>query len=172
MTLPLQPQTEFRIDDYNYNGKNDGQEKGFFSLLRGGLRTISGYIGKGNRDAYKVTTSVATIGIRGTEWTGSLVPGASPEETELTLNTGEGAIEACNASGCITIAGGEAAVVSRAAPTRRRICRRPRATTHNRRRRPRTLQLKTETRMDHSSSSRKTSRLSLRLRAAAALPLR
>jgi hypothetical protein len=109
--MSLQPQTEFRIDDYNYNGKNDGQEKGFFSLLRGGLRTISGYIGKGNRDAYKVTTSVATIGIRGTEWTGSLVPGASPEETELTLNTGEGAIEACNASGCITIAGGEAAVV-------------------------------------------------------------
>lgn len=109
--MSLQPQTEFRIDDYNFSGKNDGQEKGFFSLLRGGLRTITGYIGKGNRDNYKVTTSVATIGIRGTEWTGSLVPGATPEETELTLNTGEGAIEACNASGCITIAGGEAAVV-------------------------------------------------------------
>ena len=38
--VSLQPQTEFRIDDYQYSGKADGKEKGFFSLLKGGLRTI------------------------------------------------------------------------------------------------------------------------------------
>lgn len=110
--MSLQPNTEFRIDDYNFSGKNDGSEKGFFSLLRGGLRTISGYIGKGNRDAYKVTTSVATIGIRGTEWSGNLTPGTNPEDTRLDLGTGEGAIEVCNAGGCIVVASGESAVVT------------------------------------------------------------
>jgi hypothetical protein len=115
--MSLQPGTEFRIDDYNYNGKNDGQEKGFFSLLRGGLRTISGYIGKGNRDAYRVTTSVATIGIRGTEWSGTL--SGTGDDTQLNLGTGEGAIEACNAGGCITVASGESAVVIGSSAPRR-----------------------------------------------------
>src|SRR5262249_33433404 len=32
--MSLQPQTEFRIDGYNYNGKIDGEEKGFFSLIK------------------------------------------------------------------------------------------------------------------------------------------
>lgn len=110
--MSLQPQTEFRIDDYSYSGKSDGKEKGFFSLLRGGLRTITGYIGKGSRDAYKVTTSVATIGIRGTEWTGVLVPAVNPSDVELQLGTGEGAIEVCNGAGCIVVASGESAVVT------------------------------------------------------------
>jgi hypothetical protein len=35
--------------------------------LKGGLRTVSGLIGKrGNRDAYQMNTATATIGIRGT----------------------------------------------------------------------------------------------------------
>ncbi|MBK8523518.1 MAG: FecR domain-containing protein [Betaproteobacteria bacterium] len=66
--VSLQPATEFRIDNYQFANKPDGQEKGFFSLLKGGMRTITGLIGRSNRDNYKVTTSVATIGIRGTEY--------------------------------------------------------------------------------------------------------
>ena len=64
----LQPDTQFRIDDYRYDGVTDGQEKGFFSLLKGGLRTITGAIGRNNKSTYRVTTSTATIGIRGTEY--------------------------------------------------------------------------------------------------------
>ena len=39
-----------------------------FSTHRG-LRTITGLVGKGTRSNYKLTTSVATIGIRGTDYT-------------------------------------------------------------------------------------------------------
>ena len=42
---------------------------------REGLRTITGLVGRSNRDNYKVTTAVATIGIRGTEYTGAFTPG-------------------------------------------------------------------------------------------------
>ena len=39
-----------------------------FRLLRGGFRAVSGAIGKINKSEYKVSTSVATIGIRGTDY--------------------------------------------------------------------------------------------------------
>jgi len=37
-------------------------------LVRGGFRTITGYIGHKNKRNYRVKTSVATIGIRGTHY--------------------------------------------------------------------------------------------------------
>lgn len=103
--VSLQPQSQFRIDDYSFSGQVDGSEKGFFSLLKGGLRTITGWVGRTNRDKYKVTTAVATIGIRGTEY--SVTYGNS-----ITVTTGEGIIEICNAAGCLILNSGETAYVA------------------------------------------------------------
>lgn len=102
--VSLQPKSQFRIDDYNFSGKPDGSEKGLFSLLKGGLRTITGWVGRTNRDNYKVTTAVATIGIRGTEY--SVTYGNS-----ITVTTGEGVIEICNTAGCMILNSGETAHV-------------------------------------------------------------
>ncbi|MBK7422983.1 MAG: FecR domain-containing protein [Propionivibrio sp.] len=113
--VSLQPQTEFRIDNYQYSGKADESEKGFFSLLKGGLRTITGLVGRSNRDNYKVSTSVATIGIRGTEYTAGL----NPSGDELNVATGEGLVEVCNAAGCILLASGESGLVQGNAAPRR-----------------------------------------------------
>lgn len=68
--VSLRPKSSFKVEDYNYESEDDGSERGFFNLFRGGLRAITGAIGKRNRNAYRVKTPVATIGIRGTEWTG------------------------------------------------------------------------------------------------------
>lgn len=67
--IALRPGTEFKIDEFRYDGKQDGSERGFFSLIKGGLRTVTGAVGKANRENYKVTTPSATIGIRGTHYT-------------------------------------------------------------------------------------------------------
>lgn len=115
----LQPQTEFRIDDYRYDGKADGEEKGFFSLLKGGFRTITGWVGRSRRENYKVNTSVATIGIRGTEFTAGL----SPSGDTLAVATGEGLVEVCNGAGCIVLAGGESGVAQKDTPPRRESSR-------------------------------------------------
>jgi hypothetical protein len=64
--VSLQPDTEFGIKDYRYDGKTDGSERGFFSLLKGGLRAVTGLIGRINRSAYRISTPTATVGIRGT----------------------------------------------------------------------------------------------------------
>ena len=105
--ISLQPETEFRVDNYQYSGKADGQEKGFFSLLKGGLRTITGWVGRSNRDNYKVTTSVATIGIRGTEYSAVL------GDDSLNVHTGEGLVEVCNNAGCMLLASGESGIVAK-----------------------------------------------------------
>jgi hypothetical protein len=98
--VSLQPESQFRIDQYRFEGKADGSEKGLFSLLKGGLRTITGLVGRSNRKNYQVTTTVATIGIRGTEYT--IQYGQSVAGT-----VGEGQIEVCNGAGCLSVTDGE-----------------------------------------------------------------
>lgn len=102
--VSLSPQTQFRIDEYQFKGQTDGSEKGFFSLLKGGLRTITGAIGRGKRDNYKLGTTVATIGIRGTEF--SVAYGNS-----ITVTTGGGSVEVCNTGGCLIVDTGQSALV-------------------------------------------------------------
>ena len=66
--ISLQPNSEFNVKDYNFNGKPDGTELSIFGLIKGGFRAITGAIGHTKRSAYRVDTPVATIGIRGTEY--------------------------------------------------------------------------------------------------------
>jgi len=98
--VSLQPKSEFRIDQYRFDGKQDGSEKGFFSLLKGGLRTVTGLVGRNNKKNYQVNTTVATIGIRGTEYT--IQYGQS-----ITGTVGNGEIQVCNGAGCLNVTSGE-----------------------------------------------------------------
>lgn len=113
--VALQPRSQFRVDDYRYDAKANGTEKGIFSLLRGGMRTITGLIGRLNRDSYKINTPVATIGIRGTEYTAAL----DADNENLVVHTGEGLVEVCNPAGCILLASGESGMVSGAKQPKR-----------------------------------------------------
>lgn len=66
--VALRAGTELRIDAYSYTG-NAEESRSFFSLLRGGLRTVTGAIGAlRDRERYRVKTATATIGIRGTHY--------------------------------------------------------------------------------------------------------
>ncbi|MEK6209694.1 MAG: FecR family protein [Pseudomonadota bacterium] len=103
--VSLQPQSEFRIDQYRFEGKQDGSEKTFVSLLKGGLRTITGFVGRTNKKNYQVATTMATIGIRGTEYT--IQYGESISGT-----VGEGEIEVCNGAGCLNVTNGESYYVA------------------------------------------------------------
>lgn len=58
--------TEFSIKNLVFNAQRPDDGNAVFELVRGGIRAFTGLIGKRNRRAYKVLTTVATIGIRGT----------------------------------------------------------------------------------------------------------
>ena len=103
--ISLQPNTEFKVEDYSFNGKADGSEKGFFNLVRGGLRAITGAIGHGNnKSAYRVNTPVATIGIRGTEYLAQF-------DTKLLVKVGDGAVYLQNSGGDLTLFKGQSGEV-------------------------------------------------------------
>lgn len=82
--MAVRPATRFTVDAYVYKGKADGSERSFITLLRGGFRSITGAIGKVNRDNYRVRTPVATIGIRGTDHEPFYIP--QPEKGEIPLD--------------------------------------------------------------------------------------
>lgn len=65
--MTLKPGTQVAIREHRFSEQEPEKDSSTFSLLKGGLRTVSGLIGKrGNKDAYKMMTATATIGIRGT----------------------------------------------------------------------------------------------------------
>lgn len=65
--VALKSNTEFSIDKYQYS-ENSGSNSSIFNLIKGGFRTVTGFIGKRHKKNYRVRTSVATIGIRGTHY--------------------------------------------------------------------------------------------------------
>lgn len=65
--VDLKPDSVFEIERYEEaTGERGGSA--VMHLLKGALRTITGAIGKGEDDQYAVDTPVATIGIRGTDY--------------------------------------------------------------------------------------------------------
>jgi hypothetical protein len=73
--VTLRPNTQVKVEGYRYNEAQPGGDNFVMGLLKGGLRAVTGLIGKrGNRDAYKMTTATATIGIRGTDFAAIQVP--------------------------------------------------------------------------------------------------
>ena len=67
-SLTLRPDTLLKIDVYRYDAAGAASEnRSGLSLLKGALRAITGYIGRSNRDGYRIETPTATIGVRGTD---------------------------------------------------------------------------------------------------------
>ncbi|MBA3696484.1 MAG: FecR domain-containing protein [Methylotenera sp.] len=102
--ISFQPNTQFKIEEYNYNGKQDGTERGFFRLVEGGLRALTGLVGRESRPNYRMATPVATIGIRGSYYLAEF-------REKLTTHVGHGSIYVFNEQGDIILFEGQGATV-------------------------------------------------------------
>jgi hypothetical protein len=107
--LALRADTEFRIDDYRFQDQGGAGDRSVSTLIKGGLRTITGVIGKQDPQAYRVNTPVATIGVRGTHYAAVL---ESPKS--LVLAAWQGAIQVRNEHGAIELGMGAAHNFARA----------------------------------------------------------
>ena len=65
--IAVRANTRMRINQFRWSGKEDGNERSALDLVKGGFRTITGVIGRRNKETYSVNTPTATIGIRGTD---------------------------------------------------------------------------------------------------------
>ena len=111
--MVLRPRAEFKIEAYSFEPSKPESDSFIFSMLRGGLRTVTGLISKrGDKDSYKLRTSTATIGIRGTQFDlrvcladcGTLADG-----TYVAVKSG--AVQAANTAGSQLVSSGQVAFV-------------------------------------------------------------
>jgi len=96
--VALREDSILKIGDYEYKSPTK-KENSALSLLKGGFRTISGKIGKQN---YKVSTNMATIGIRGTHYEAILNDG------KLYVGVWRGGVKVTNDGGQINLGLGAA----------------------------------------------------------------
>ena len=64
--LTLKPNTAVKIDNFKFSEEKPQEDSFLYSLVKGGLRAVTGIVGKRSKDKYQLGTATATIGIRGT----------------------------------------------------------------------------------------------------------
>ncbi|OIR10786.1 FecR protein [mine drainage metagenome] len=89
--IAVRPNTVFRVDEYKAEG--DSSDRMFMSLLKGAVRSITGWVGKYNHSAYRITTPTATIGIRGTDHETTVIDNGNGDEPGTYDHVNEGATE-------------------------------------------------------------------------------
>lgn len=113
--IVLRPETVFKVEAYSFNAGHQQQDNFFMSLVKGGLRSVTGMIGKRNPGNFRMQTSMATIGIRGTHF-GALLcnndcanistVSGQPPENGLHTDTAQGSTVISNAAGSIEVPAG------------------------------------------------------------------
>src|SRR5262249_9106111 len=73
--VSMKESSELRIDEFQFSGTDDGSERALFRLIKGGLRAVTGLIGRTNHKNYQMSTTTASIGIRGTDFALALCQG-------------------------------------------------------------------------------------------------
>lgn len=104
----LRPGTQLKVASYRFDKAKPESDNVFLNMLKGGLRAVTGLIGKRNHNAVSYGAVTATIGIRGTHF-GALfcqndcggvqtVSGQAPENG-LHVDVASGAVVVSNSAG-------------------------------------------------------------------------
>lgn len=72
--ITLRPDTTFKIAAFAYDEARPDADSASFDLVKGGLRSVTGLLGKRNKEKFSLKTPTATIGIRGTTFIAQYVP--------------------------------------------------------------------------------------------------
>lgn len=124
--VTVEPNSTFEISEYRYQPKEPSQGTSVIRIVAGGIRALTGLIGKAKQENVKFLTPVATVGIRGTGLDGyyqqtcaaagsvqgtgnaptaeNLAAGADPAgfaPCGFYSTTWLGVIEICNTAGCV-----------------------------------------------------------------------
>jgi hypothetical protein len=67
--LTLKPNTTVKIESFRFTAERPQDDSFVYGLLKGGLRAVTGLVGKRSKENYQLETATATIGIRGTTLT-------------------------------------------------------------------------------------------------------
>lgn len=71
--IALKDDTDFTVRSYRYEAAAPAQNSMLLSLVKGGLRSLTGLLGRANKQAFELRTPTATMGIRGSDWMAALL---------------------------------------------------------------------------------------------------
>ncbi len=78
--ITLRPNSQLKIDSFVFEEDKQEKDSATFSLVKGGLRAVTGALGKRSKERVGVNTPTATIGIRGTTYIAEYIP---PEDAAV-----------------------------------------------------------------------------------------
>jgi hypothetical protein len=112
----MRPGTQLKIERFSYTPAKPEGDSFLVSMVKGGLRAVTGLLGKRNHDKVQFETATATIGIRGTHFGALLcqndcgdvhtISGQAPANG-LHVDVASGSIVVSNAAGQQVINVGE-----------------------------------------------------------------
>ena len=105
--IALQANSVFKIHDYRLDFQSVENNNIFFSMLKGGVRSITGLLGKIRPEAFRLQTPNAVVGIRGTDF-------MTVMDGKMYLHVTSGWVKLENAAGKMNLHAGETAVVASA----------------------------------------------------------
>lgn len=117
----LRPNSQLKVDSYSYDEAKPQSDNVFMSMLKGGLRAVTGAIGKRNKEKIAYQTPTATIGIRGTHFGalfcqgdcgGVRTPTGQPPANGLHVDVSTGSVSLTNSAGTVTFNQGQFAFVA------------------------------------------------------------
>lgn len=76
--ITLRPNSQLKVERFSFDEAKPENDHAIFGLIKGGLRAITGLLGKRNKTRFGLNTPSATIGIRGTIFIAEYIPDDSP----------------------------------------------------------------------------------------------
>lgn len=118
--VTVRPNSQVMVANYSFQENRPAADNMVIGLIKGGLRAVTGLLGKRNQNNVQFRAPTATIGIRGTNFGMLLcqndcggiptVSGQAPDNG-LHLDVADGQIVASNAGGTLQVAVGQFAFV-------------------------------------------------------------
>lgn len=119
----MRPATQMKIEAYKFEEQNPKSDNIVMSLIKGGLRSVTGLLGKRNPNNFKLATPNATIGIRGTNFGAMFcandcgkvqMPGGGAPPNGLHVDVADGAISVTTRAGTADFKVGQSGYVASA----------------------------------------------------------
>ncbi|MBI2752996.1 MAG: FecR domain-containing protein [Betaproteobacteria bacterium] len=116
----LRPSTQVKIDAFKFEEQRPQQDNVVLSLLKGGMRAVTGFLARRNPANFRVATPSATIGIRGTNFGiqfcnndcgGLSAPKGGAPANGLHADVADGAISITTQAGALVVGVGQFAFV-------------------------------------------------------------
>lgn len=112
----LRRDSQIKVENFRFEQAKPESDNMLLSLIKGGMRSVTGFLGRRNKDRVQVVAPNATIGIRGTHFgmllclndCGNLPAGArAPPPNGLHVDVVDGAVVITNPAGQQTLAAGQ-----------------------------------------------------------------